>query len=259
MAGEVEIELKNHINRLDKELRDFRKTSAKIGLSNRAAIQDRTVFEKQKSKAEAAAQAATVAAQKEGEKYKQRIGELESTINRLKETPGTAQREDALAAAQKQLQMTEDKLKSALADVDFMRSRYQDVDSTASRLSNEVNALKAQNGDLKQKASENLLAIHAQQASGERQIMQQQIANLQAQLQQKDAELVAAHQKLNSFANGRNTRGGSMPRSPRVPSGVSPRPSRVYTGSASRGTSPSGPGTQFMSQQVQNSRWNSLQ
>ncbi|GKU02993.1 hypothetical protein FLAG1_05384 [Fusarium langsethiae] len=259
LAGEVEIELKNHINRLDKELKDYRKTTTKIGLSNRAAIQDRTVFEKEKLKAEAALQAATAAAQKEAEKYKQRIAELESTIGRLRETPGAAEKEDALAAAQKQLRTTEEKLKIALADVDFMRSRYQDVDSTASRLSNEVNALKVQNGDLEQKASANLLAIHAQQASGERQAMQQQIANLQAQLQQRDAELIAAHQKLNSFANGRNTRGGSMPRSPRVPSGVSPRSSRVYTGSASRGTSPSGPGTQFMSQQAQNNRWNSLQ
>ncbi|RGP77393.1 hypothetical protein FLONG3_4485 [Fusarium longipes] len=258
LAGEVEIELKNHINRLDKELRDFRKTSTKIGLSNRAAIQDRTVFEKEKSKAEAAVQTAAVVAQKEGEKYKQRIEELESTIERLKTAPETAEREDALTAAQKQLRTTEEKLKIALADVDFMRSRYQDVDSTAAQLSNEVRALKVQNEDLKQKASANLLAIHAQQASGERQIMLQQISNLQAQLQQKDAELIAAHQKLSSFANGRNTRGGSMPRSPRVPSGVSPRPSRVYTGSASRGTSPSGPGTQFMSQQAQNNRWNLL-
>ncbi|KAL6924432.1 hypothetical protein FSST1_001706 [Fusarium sambucinum] len=259
LANEVEIELKTQINRLDKEIKDYQKATTKIGLSNRAAIQDRTVFEKEKSKAEAALQAAKAANQKEDEKYKQKIAELESTIGRLRETPGAAETEDALAAAQKKTRTTGEKLKVALADVDFMRSRYQDVDSTATRLSNEVNALKELNKDLEQKASANLLAIHVQQASGERQVMQQQIANLQAQLQQKDAELIAAHQKLNSFVNGRNTRGGSMPRSPRVPSGVSPRPSRVYPGSASRGTSPSGPGTQFMSQQAQNTRWNSLQ
>ncbi|CEI39468.1 hypothetical protein FVEN_g8685 [Fusarium venenatum] len=259
LANEVEIELKTQINRLDKEIKDYQKATTKIEWSNRAAIQDRTVFEKEKSKAEAALQAAKAAKQKEDEKYKQKIVELESTISRLRETPGAAEREDALAAAQKKIRTTEEKLKVALADVDFMRSRYQDVDSTATRLSNEVNALKVLNKDLEQKASENLLAIHVQQASGERQAMQQQIANLQAQLQQRDAELIAAHQKLNSFVNGRNTRGGSMPRSPRVPSGVSPRPSRVYPGSASRGTSPSGPGTQFMSQQAQNTRWNSLQ
>jgi hypothetical protein len=259
LASEVETELKKQINRLDKELKDYRKTATKIGLSNRAAIQDRTVFEKEKFKAEADLQAAKAAMQKEDEKYKQRIAELESTISRLRETPGAAEREDALAAAQKKIRTAEDKLKIALTDVDFMRSRYQDVDSTAARLSNEVNALKVQNEDLERKASANLLAIHAQQASGERQVMQQQIANLQAQLQQKDAELIAAHQKLSSFVNGRNTRGGSMPRSPRVPSGVSPRPSRAYPGSASRGTSPSGPGTQFMSQQAQNTRWNPLQ
>lgn len=232
--------------------------SSKIGQSNRAAIEDRTVFEKKRTEAEAAAQSAKVAAQKEGEKYKQQIRELESTISRLKEIPGAAEREDAFATAQKQLRTTEDKLKSALADVDFMRSRYQDVDSKASQLSNEVNALRIQNGQLQQKASTNLVAAQAQQASNERQAMSQQIASLRAQLQQKDTELAAAHQKINSF--GRNTRGGSMPRSPRVAAtGVSPRPSRAYAGSASRGTSPSGPGTQFMSYQNQNPRWNSLQ
>ncbi|KAJ4140853.1 hypothetical protein NW768_000057 [Fusarium equiseti] len=258
LAGEVEIELKNHINRLDKENKDYRKMSSKIGQSNRAAIEDRTVFEKKKTEAEAAAQSAKVAAQKEGDKYKQQIKELESTISRLKETPGVAEKEDAFATAQKQLRITEDKLKSALADVDFMRSRYQDVDSKASQLSNEVNALKIQNGQLQQRASTNLVAAQAQQASNERQAMSQQIASLRAQLQQKDTELAAAHQKINSF--GRNTRGGSMPRSPRVAAtGVSPRPSRAYAGSASRGTSPSGPGTQFMSYQNQNPRWNSLQ
>ncbi|CAG7558534.1 unnamed protein product [Fusarium equiseti] len=260
LAGEVEIELKSHINRLDKENKDYRKMSSKIGQSNRAAIEDRTVFEKKRTEAEAAAQIAKVAAQKEGEKYKQQIKELESTISRLKEIPGAAEREDAFATAQKQLRTTEDKLKSALADVDFMRSRYQDVDSKASQLSNEVNALRIQNGQLQQKASTNLVAAQAQQASNERQAMSQQIASLRAQLQQKDTELAAAHQKINSF--GRNTRGGSMPRSPRVAAtGVSPRPSRAYAGSASRGTSPSGPGTQFMSYQNQNQnpRWNSLQ
>ncbi|RFN45911.1 hypothetical protein FIE12Z_9833 [Fusarium flagelliforme] len=214
LAGEVEIELKSHINRLDKENKDYRKMSSKIGQSNRAAIEDRTVFEKKRTEAEAAAQSAKVAAQKEGEKYKQQIKELESTISRLKEIPGAAEREDAFATVQKQLRTTEDKLKSALADVDFMRSRYQDVDSKASQLSNEVNALRIQNGQLQQKASTNLVAAQAQQASNERQAMSQQIASLRAQLQQKDTELAAAHQKINSF--GRNTRGGSMPRSPRV-------------------------------------------
>ncbi|PTD09807.1 hypothetical protein FCULG_00007975, partial [Fusarium culmorum] len=155
LAAEVDVEQKNHINRLDKELKDYRKTTTKIGLSNRAAIQDRTVFEKEKSKAEAALQAATAAAHKESEKYKQKIAELESTIGHLREAPGAAERQDALTAAQKQLRITEDKLKAALTDVEFMRSRYQDVGSAAAQLSNEVDALKTQNVALEQKASAN--------------------------------------------------------------------------------------------------------
>ncbi|KAF9766456.1 hypothetical protein IL306_001147 [Fusarium sp. DS 682] len=253
-AGEVEVELKSHIGRLDRELKDHRKTLTKIELSNRAALQDRTVAEKERLRTEGIAAAAAKVAQKEKEKQQQRIDELEATIARLNESPESAKKEEALNEVKRQLQLSESKLKSALSDVDFMKSRYQDVDSQALRLTNENKLLKAQNEELKQKASETLRAIHAQNAAIERQGLLQQIANLQAQVQQKDAELHNTYQKLTSLASGRNTRGGSMPRSPRVPSGMSPRPGRAGF-SASRGTSPTGPGQQFMGQQTGNGRW----
>ncbi|KAF4452666.1 hypothetical protein F53441_4534 [Fusarium austroafricanum] len=255
-AGEVEAELKSHIDRLDKELKDHLRTLNKIELSNRAALQDRTMFEKEKLRIEATAQLATEVAQKEKEKQQQRINDLESTIARLNENPESAKREEALSEAKKQLQVSEGKLKNALSDVDFMKSRYQDVDSQALRLTNENKLLKAQNEELRQKASENLLAVHSRNTNGQVQELQQQITALRAQVEQRDAELLVAQQKLSSFANGRNTRGGSMPRSPRVPI-MSPRPGRTAF-SASRGTSPTGPGQQFMGQQAGNARWKAL-
>ncbi|KAF5659188.1 hypothetical protein FHETE_9537 [Fusarium heterosporum] len=255
---EVEVELKSHINRLDTELKDFKKTSNKIGLSNRTALQERTMFEKEKKKIEAAAQLAAETAQRERAQKQEEIRELESRISRLMKNPESVHTE--LSDTRQQLKVSEDKLKSALSDVEFMRGRYQDASAQVSRLTNENKALISQNKDLSQKASANLLAIHAQNSSGQLQTLLQQIASLQAQNQQKDMELATAHQKLNSFANGRNTRGGSMPRSPRVPSGMSPRPGRsAFTGSASRGTSPSGPGAQFMSNQARSERWSQLQ
>ncbi|KAM0346080.1 hypothetical protein ACHAPU_005845 [Fusarium lateritium] len=258
LSCEVEVELKSHINRLDTELKDFKKTSNKIGLSNRTALQERTMFEKEKKKIEAAAQTAAEIARREKAEKQEEIRKLESTISRLTENPESIHTE--LSDSRQQLKVTEDKLKSALSDVEFMRGRYQDASAQVSRLTNDNKALTSHNEDLSQKASANLLAIHAQNSSGERQILLQQIASLQAQNQQKDLELATAHQKLNSFANGRNTRGGSMPRSPRVPSGMSPRPGRsAFTGSASRGTSPSGPGAQFMSNQARSERWSQLQ
>ncbi|KAM0267719.1 hypothetical protein ACHAPA_005556 [Fusarium lateritium] len=260
LAGEVEVELKTHINRLDSELKEFKKTSNKIGMSNRTALQERTMFEKEKKSAEAAARVAAEIAQRESAQQQKRIQELETTIARLKDNPESDDTEQALSESQQQLKTSEDKLKRALSDVEFMRGRYQDASAQVSKLTNSNKELTGQNEDLGQKASANLLAIHAQNFSGERQVLLQQIASLQAQVQQKDTDLSTAHQKLNSLANGRNTRGGSMPRSPRVPSGMSPRPSRsAFAGSASRGTSPSGPGAQFMSQQARSERWNQLQ
>ncbi|KAF5975179.1 hypothetical protein FBULB1_7508 [Fusarium bulbicola] len=256
-AGEVEVELKSYISRLDKELKDHRKTLIKIESSNRAALQDRTVAERERLRTEGVAAAAAKVAQKEKEKQQQRIDELESVIARLNQNPESAKREEALSAVKGQLQLSESRRTSALSDVDFMKSRYQDVDAQALRLANENKALKIQNEDLEKKASENLRAIHAQNVAMERQELLEQIASLQAQLQQRDAELYNANQRLASVSNGRNTRGGSMPRSPRVPSGMSPRPRAAF--SASRGTSPIGPGQPFVGQQAGNGRWNHLQ
>ncbi|KAF4445195.1 hypothetical protein FACUT_164 [Fusarium acutatum] len=256
-AGEVEVELKSYISRLDKELKDHRKTFSKIESSNRAALQDRTVAERERLRTEGVAAAAAKVAQKEKEKQQQRIDELESVIARLNQNPETAKREEALSEVKGQLQLSESRRTSALSDVDFMKSRYQDVDAQALRLANENKALKIQNEELEQKASENLRAIHAQNVAMERQELLEQIASLQAQLQQRDAELYNANQRLASVSNGRNTRGGSMPRSPRVPSGMSPRPRAAF--SASRGTSPIGPGQPFVGQQAGNGRWNHLQ
>ncbi|KAF5570774.1 hypothetical protein FPHYL_963 [Fusarium phyllophilum] len=256
-AGEVEVELKSYISRLDKELKDHRKTLSKIESSNRAALQDRTVAERERLRTEGSAAAAAKAAQKEKEKQQQRIDELESVIARLNQNPETAKREEALSEVKGQLQLSESRRTSALSDVDFMKSRYQDVDAQALRLANENKALKIQNEELEQKASENLRAIHAQNVAMERQELLEQIASLQAQLQQRDAELYNANQRLASVSNGRNTRGGSMPRSPRIPSGMSPRPRAAF--SASRGTSPIGPGQPFVGQQAGNGRWNHLQ
>ncbi|KAF4499075.1 hypothetical protein FAGAP_4748 [Fusarium agapanthi] len=256
-AGEVEVELKSYISRLDKELKDHRKTLSKIESSNRAALQDRTVAEMERLRTEGVAAAAAKVAQKEREKQQQRIDELESVIARLNQNPESAKREEALSEVKGQLQLSESRRTSALSDVDFMKSRYQDVDAQALRLANENKALKIQNEYLEQKASENLRAIHAQNVAMERQELLEQIASLQAQLQQRDAELYNANQRLASISNGRNTRGGSMPRSPRVPSGMSPRPRAAF--SASRGTSPIGPGQPFVGQQAGNGRWNHLQ
>ncbi|KAF4959807.1 hypothetical protein FGADI_1309 [Fusarium gaditjirri] len=256
-AGEVEVELKSYISRLDKELKDHQKTLSKIESSNRAALQDRTVAERERLRSEGAAGAAAKVAQKEKEKQQQRIDELESVIARLNQNPELAKREEALSEVRGQLQLSESRRTSALSDVDFMKSRYQDVDAQALRLANENKSLKVQNEELEQKASENLRAIHAQNVAMERQVLLEQIASLQAQLQQRDAELYNANQRLASVSNGRNTRGGSMPRSPRVPSGMSPRPRAAF--SASRGTSPIGPGQPFMGQQAGNGRWTHLQ
>ncbi|KAF5018213.1 hypothetical protein F66182_9816 [Fusarium sp. NRRL 66182] len=259
LGGEIEVELKSKISGLEKQVKDHLRMVNRIQLSNREALQDRTKFEKEKQKVEATTQVATETAKKESERQRQRIEELESTVARLKENPESAEREAMFKQAQEGWRLAEQRLKNTREDVDFMKSRYQDVDAQALRLARENKELKEAHEDLKQKSSANLLAIHQTNSAMEKQVLQQEIRHLQAQVAQQNMDLALAHQKLNSLANGRNTRGGSMPRSPRLPSGVSPRTGRVgFTGSASRGTSPAGPGAQFMGPSG-NGRWNPLQ
>ncbi|KAF5011375.1 hypothetical protein FDECE_2506 [Fusarium decemcellulare] len=268
LARETEVEYKNTINRLEKEHKEHQRTVGQMERSNRTALQDRTMFEKEKRKIETAAKVAEEVAQREKERQLKRIEELESTIAQLTDNPDVSKMKDMLEGTEEKVRNLEKKLENKHQEVDFMRNRYQEVNDHATRLAAENKGLKAQQEDLQFRASENLRTIHQVNSQNERQALIQQNADLTTQLKERELQVNVLSEEIRTLRNGRpQTRGTSVPRSPRVPM-MSPRPGRAgFTGSASRGTSPApmpvheggmGPGVQFMGQQPGNGRWGHL-
>ncbi|WAO93886.1 Hypothetical protein NCS54_01144600 [Fusarium falciforme] len=261
----IEVDYKSVINRLDKELKDYKRTVNKIERSNRTALQDRTMFEKEKQKADSNAKAAAETAERERKKLQKHIEELESKIAHLTASPEASKLEDMLREEQAQVELLTKRLSNAQTTNEFYQHRYQEVDGQATELATENKELKSRHEDLRTKASDNFRKIQEINASQQWEAMKDQIKQLTAQVNEREHLLNLAHEELRTLRNGRpQTRGTSVPRSPRVPM-MSPRPGRGgFTGSASRGTSPTtapshegfmGPGAQFMGQQSRNGRW----
>lgn len=261
----MEVDYKSVIHRLEKELKDYKRTVNKIERSNRTALQDRTLFEKEKKKAESNAKAAAETAEREKKKLQKHIEELESKIAHLTANPEASKLEDMLRQEQGQVEHLTKRLSNAETTQNFFKDRYQEVDSQATELATENKELKSRHEDLRTKASDNFRKIQEINDRQQREAMEDHIKQLTAQVNEREHWLNLAHDELRTLRNGRpQTRGTSVPRSPRVPM-MSPRPGRGgFTGSASRGTSPTtapghegfmGPGAQFMGQQSRNGRW----
>ncbi|UPK93296.1 hypothetical protein LCI18_004231 [Fusarium solani-melongenae] len=265
LGREIEVDYKSVIDRLDTELKDYKRTVNKIERSNRTALQDRTMFEKEKQKAESNAKAAAETAERERKKLQKHIEELESKIAHLTASPEASKLEDMLREEQGQVELLTKRLSNAQTTNEFIQHRYQEVDGQATELATENKELKSRHEDLRTKASDNFRKIQEINASQQWEAMKDQIKQLTAQVNEREHLLNLAHEELRTLWNGRpQTRGTSVPRSPRVPM-MSPRPGRGgFTGSASRGTSPTtvpnhegfmGPGAQFMGQQSRTGRW----
>lgn len=247
-------------------VKEHERTSRKIYKNYREALGDRTLFEKEKLKAEAALQAATAAAQKESDKARAQIEELEANIARL--TAGASGEDSPLAVSERQLKEAQGKihtlekrLENAQNDAAYARNLYQDASTAAAELRNENSRLTEQNRALDEAKTATLERVHRMQTEHESKEFLGHIGHLKQQLRDRERELDTLRDDVRQLKNGRReTRQSSVPRSPRM--GImSPRTGRAYAGPASRGTSPAaagvdGPGTQYMSVQQQgNGRW----
>jgi hypothetical protein len=270
-ATDCEAEYQAVISGLEKRLKDYERTTHKVYESQRAALQDRSRFETERRKIETAMQSAADQSEREAEKAKKRILELEATVARLTEDPNASDPQDTpLAKAEKLLQDTqakvtvlEKRLENAHKDADYIRSLYQDAAETASGLKSENNQLSSQNEDLGKKAAENSVRIHEIQERNTIKIYLEQIAELKVQIREREIELDRAREELRQLKNGRReTRQSSVPRSPRMGM-MSPRTiARAHGGPTSRGASPAAgasvEGMQFYGQQPGNGRWDHL-
>ncbi|UNI18907.1 hypothetical protein JDV02_005142 [Purpureocillium takamizusanense] len=269
-AKDAEDEYKAVIDGLSMRVREHERTSHKIYEKYRRALGDRTLFEKEKLKAEAALQAATTAAQKEGDKARTQIEELEATITRLTaeasgEDSPLAVSERQLADAQVRIHTLEKRFENAQNDAAYARNLYQDASTAAAELRNENSRLMEQNKALDEERTATLERVHQMQTELETKEFLGHICSLKQRLRDRERELDTLRDDVRQLKNGRReTRQSSVPRSPRMGM-MSPRTGRAYGGPGSRGTSPAaagvdGPGPQYMSVQQQqgNGRWNHL-
>lgn len=279
-AADRETQYKSVISTLETRVKEYERSSAKMYSSQRSALEDRSKFEQQARKAEAALQKATEVAQRDAEKAQKRITDLEATVARLTAGSGGADDDTPLAktqqllqTAQGNIQTLEKRLENARKDAEYTMSLYQDGTTTSSALRGENADLREQVADLQKKTEETMGKIHAIQADKTTKQYVGQIRNLKTQLRERDIQLDLMKEEIRQLKNGRrDTRQVSVPRSPRLGM-MSPRTGRATYGSgssASRGTSPAPAsaaegaasslltGMQFMTQPPGNGRWNHL-
>ncbi|KAK4071510.1 uncharacterized protein Triagg1_6171 [Trichoderma aggressivum f. europaeum] len=253
-AADCGVEYRAVISSLEKRVKEYERTTHRVYEAKRAALQDRSRFEAERHKMEEAMQSAVAQSEKEAEKAKKTIMELEATVARLTEDPNAsdpqntplAKTEKLLHDTQSKVSLLEKRLENAHKDADYIRNLYQDAASTASGLKSENNQLRSQNEELAKKASENFVKIHEIQKRDTANMFVAQVAELNLQIQQRERELDLANEELRQLKNGRReTRQSSVPRSPRM--GMLSPLGRAYGGPGSRGASPAlGPGTEGM-------------
>lgn len=244
-ARDTEAEFRAVVSGLDKRIEEHERNANKLYSSHREALEDRSRFEAEKTKAEAALQAATAAAQKDSDKAQKRIIELEASVAQLKSGPDGQEGESPLVKAnqllkeaQEKAEVLEKRLENSRKDGEYVRNLYQEASSSANAAQAEIAELKEKNEKLRKKASESLVKIHQIQAENSSREFARQIGELKALIKERELELDRVREDLRQLRNGRReTRQVSVPRSPHM--GVmSPRPGRTHGGSASRGTSP---------------------
>jgi chromosome segregation ATPase len=248
----VEAELRRLIGNLETDLEGQKKTISKIQPKFRRAINDRG---RAQSEREAAKSQVTVLTDRlevctaEVSRLKEVVEALtiELTTARTALTSSTVPETAELAKAQADvtsLRADKGRLEKRISmmeqDFEFTRDSYQKASSAAAELGNELLALKNEMENLQRKASENIIRVAEIQRSNESEEREARIDELHALLSERERELWKTREELRVKSNGRReTRGTSLPQSPRMVSGaLSPRPQYGRGASGSRQNSP---------------------
>ncbi|VUC36868.1 unnamed protein product [Clonostachys rosea] len=229
---------KDVISGLEKQVKEFQRTNDRAYESHRAALQDRTKFETDAQKAEAALQANKEASQATDDKNRQKIAQLEEAVARLMKESSAGENEKLFQESNAKVQVLEKRLETSHKNEEYVRQLYQDATASTSALRAENQTLKELSEDLKKKASDNLRSIHEMNNNNAAREYLRQISDLQTRLKDREMELDRAREELRQLKNGRReTRQVSVPRSPRMGM-MSPRPGRTAFGASSRAGSP---------------------
>jgi chromosome segregation ATPase len=273
----MEEQLRSMVKSLEVRLDDYVSTIKKLEPKLLQAISDRRKFqaERDAAKSQAVILTQTIEARvTEIAKLKEDKLSLEKelttartalTNSTVPEVAKLAQTQEQLRAIQIDKERLEKRILSMQKDFEFTRDSYQKASSYTTELRNELSELKEENANLRRKASENTVRIAEIQRANEAKEREERIDELEALLRDRDQELRKKTEELKIKTNGRReTRGTSVPRSPRMGSGaMSPRPHFARTAGGSRGGSPA-PGdaregfrdaTLFPSSALASARW----
>ena len=234
---------------LESQFRSHERTIETIQPRYMDALRDRAAYEKECKAAVEKEKAATerLEAQKaEVDLLKSKLADANAAManssnpDLAKLAQTEKERDDALTNIDK----LNKKVRAAQNDLEYSRKAYQDASNAHTELSTENKDLKTRVADLEKRASDNLLKIHQLHSRNELAAVNAQIDELQAMLENRERELDRALQELRALKNGRReTRGSSVPRSPRTAAVMSPRTGRgAVGGTGSRGTSPAAGG-----------------
>ncbi|KAG6041905.1 hypothetical protein E4U41_000393, partial [Claviceps citrina] len=209
-VADKDSQYKSLISGLETQVKEYERTSAKMYASQREALEDRSRFERQALKAEAALCSANEAAQRDAEKAQKRMADLEATVARLTIAGQDGSAETPLAKTQKLLQEAQEKthtlekrLDTAHNDADYARRLYQDATAASSALRAENASLREQVAELGKKTEGTLGKIHAMQADATMRQLLARIRHLKAQLREREIELDCTHNELRLLRNSR--------------------------------------------------------
>jgi chromosome segregation ATPase len=249
---ETNVQLRQKVIELERRVDDYDATLRKIHPKYREAIRERGDFELSRNAAQSQAAVLT-------ERIQARISEIESLKEQKKsletelassrtalgnspipEVAELAKAQEAIRSLEDEKARLEKRIASLQKDFDFTRDSYQKASSSAVEAMNELGEMKEKMVELKRKASDTTVRIAEIQRSNANKENIERIQELESLISDREQELKKVHEELKVKTNGRReTRGTSVPRSPRMGSGaMSPRPQFSRPAGGSRQNSP---------------------
>ncbi|KUI57938.1 hypothetical protein VP1G_05232 [Cytospora mali] len=219
--------LKNALDQKGEELKSWVKTVRQFQPKYKNAMKDRRDFEEERDKVlkeKEKTQKLLDASETKVSKLSDEKREIETKLQELtkSENPGTAaaaQREVDLKGSQEMVASLERQITYLKKDVDFTRSRYQDASDKAAALGEENAELRKRVADLETKASDNVVKLRQISVDTARKEAWRLYQDEKAQRLDRERELDKKNEELRAYKSrfsGRETRGSSVPRSPRV-------------------------------------------
>lgn len=162
-------------------------------------------------------QAKAIKLSEEKQELVTKLQELASSDN--PDTTAAAQRELDLASAREHAAGLEKQLAFHKKDVEYARSRYQDASDKAASLDEDNATLKSRVAELEVKASDNVVKLRGLSVEAARKDALRLLREERERRQSAERELERKNEELRGYKSrfgGRETRGSSVPRSPRV-------------------------------------------